>query len=136
MTKHLPLQSRIEGSFTVGINGAFTNLVEGANFTDTAALLAALDAAGIAYEAVPLTALTGTASGRIRLVGTGASWTVGVNGTFSDIPMNTWFTPTAAQLEALQRAPFLTIEVEYTDQTPDAFTFTDVTDVETSSTQT
>lgn len=115
MTKYIPDQARVSGSFPVVINGTLTQLTEGTNFTDSASLLAALDAAGITYSAQKFDAATGSASGRIRINGTGTGVAAGINGTYTDIAMNTWFTPTAEQLEALGRAGNLTIELEYID---------------------
>jgi hypothetical protein len=112
MTKYIPDQARVSGSFPVVINGALTQLTEGTNFTDSVSLLAAMDAAGISYTTQKYDATTGTASGRIRINGTGAGVPLGINGVFTDIAMNTWFTPTAAQLEALGRAGNLVIERE------------------------
>jgi hypothetical protein len=135
VTKYLPAQARIEGSFPVVVNGAQTILTEGASFTDTTALLAALTGAGISYEDVPLDATTGAASGRIKILGTGSSASVGVNGTIYSLPVGSFFTPDTGVTEALDHSSWTYVR-EYVDGTCDAFTFTDATGVTTSSTQT
>lgn len=104
-------RNRVSGKFVVGVNGALYRLTVGEDFTDNAALLEALDAAGILYEDPAYSLTTGTATGRIKVLSVDTRILLQLNGVLvSRISGNVFFTPTAAELEAIQHSALTYVE--------------------------
>jgi hypothetical protein len=106
MTKYLPEQTRVYGTTIY--------LQTGHNFEETAAILSALDGAGITYEDQVYDSSTGDATGRVKVFGTeGTRILLVINGmAVSHIYANVFFTPTASELSAIQNSN-LGYEYEY-----------------------
>jgi hypothetical protein len=112
ITNPQPL-NRVSGKFVVGVNGTIYRLTVGEDFTDNAALLEALDAAGIIYEDPGYSAATGTATGRLKILSVDTRILLSINGAVvSRVSGNVFFTPTADELEAITHSN-LTYILEY-----------------------
>lgn len=113
MTKYIPEQPRVTGTFTISINGRPTAFRVGQNFEDTAALLSALDGAGIEYTDPVYSSTDGEATGRIKVTSVDTRILLQINGQpISHIYGNVFFTPTAAELNCIQNSNYA-YELEY-----------------------
>lgn len=104
---------RVAGKFVVGVNGTIYRLTVGEEFADNAALLAALDGAGVSYAEPGYTATSGSPTGRIKILSVDTRILLCINGAaVSRVSGNVFFTPTAAELEAIRNST-LTWILEY-----------------------